>query len=247
MGTVTGQSTCAPTAGAEVAGVEPAGPAAPDEAMGPMVGRLRGLASELDGLAGELEALGTGRPGAIAVDRHLPTPNGFEATAAIRALRSAGRLTPIVATPTGATSHGPGGHLDRGVDSGAPSDEVTIDPDVLHQLGLLGEACGTEFLSGLTAHFLDGTRPLMVRLRAGVEEGDTVEVARAAHLVEALAGDLGGRRLAAACRRLGVNALFDSLSEDQSDLRQVEMAYDEMTASLVRLLPSAKPLRPLPS
>ncbi len=238
MRTVRDPSGSDPTAETQVTGTEPIGL---EEAVGPVIGRLKGLASELDRLAHELERLGSEHHGAIVVDCHVPTPNGFEATAAIRALRSAGWLTPIVATRPGAGRHWHPAHPEGSVGGDAPPDETTIDPAVVAELKLLGDACGTEFLSGLSAQFARETRPLMVRLRSAAEEGNTAEVARVARLVGRIAGDLGGRRLAASCQRVEVGAASDSLSDDESELQDVEIDYGELTASLTRLSSPAPP------
>ena len=114
--------------------------------------------------------------------------------------------------------------------------EITIDPAVLDELRVLGEATEENFLADLIDHFALDTDSRLVELRKAVEIGDSVAVGHIAHGIKGSGGQLGGRRLALSCGRLERKAAAGRLSGGQTDLQEVEFDYQELRHALMRQL-----------
>ncbi|MEY2420693.1 MAG: two-component system, sensor histidine kinase and response regulator [Acidimicrobiaceae bacterium] len=189
---------------------------------------------------------------AILMDCHMPDVNGYEATAAIRAQEGPSRHTPIIAMTAGARredrerclAEGMDGYLAKPVSKDAllalvarslnnePAEELTVDPLILEQLHLLGDAAEQDFVGELIDQFVLDTEPLLVRLRDAFDTGDGPAVAGIAHNIKGSSGQLGGRRLASSCARLVTRAATDRLFDDESDLQDVEADFQALCEAL---------------
>jgi HPt (histidine-containing phosphotransfer) domain-containing protein len=115
-----------------------------------------------------------------------------------------------------------------------PAVEVTIDPTVLEELRVIGGSDDQDFLDELVDQFAADTEPLLVELREALEAGDAVAVRRLAHNLKGSSGQLGGRRLASSCDRLERKASDGRLSDDHSDLKEVEVDYQDLRRTLTQ-------------
>jgi two-component system sensor histidine kinase/response regulator len=216
--------------------------------------------------AAAVEAVAEQRYDAILMDCHMPDLNGYEATARIRAYEGPGRHTPIIAMTAGARREDRERCLAEGMDSylakpvskdtllalvarfvkdgPASADEATIDSAVFDELRVLG-AADPKFLADLVKQFVHDTEPLLAQLRDALEIGDPVAVGGIAHTIRGGCGQLGGRRLALTCERLEAKATAACLSDDQTDLQEVEADYQDLLRALGQELPSldAQPAR----
>jgi two-component system, sensor histidine kinase and response regulator len=211
-----------------------------------------------------VEAATAHRYDAILMDCQMPELNGYEATAAIRALEGADRHTPIIAMTAGARPEDRERCLSAGMDSylakpirkdtlvalvarwlkkGSAetvdlpsSDEITIDTEIFDELRILGEAADRDFLSELVARFVRDTDPLLARLGEAVEAGDAEAAGRIAHGLKGSCIQLGGRRLAHACDRLQWKATSGHIHEALSDLQAVQADYDDLCRTLAHHL-----------
>jgi CheY-like chemotaxis protein len=118
----------------------------------------------------------------------------------------------------------------------ASPDGITIDLAVFDEIRILDEATDDDLLAELIGQFVHETEPLLVELRHALETGDAVAVGRIAHSIKGSCIQLGGRRLALSCGRLGVRATSGSLSDGQRDLMDVEIDYKELRSSLAEQL-----------
>jgi CheY-like chemotaxis protein/HPt (histidine-containing phosphotransfer) domain-containing protein len=195
---------------------------------------------------------------AILMDCHMPDMNGYEATAAIRAQEGPSRHTPIIAMTAGArredrercVAEGMDSYLAKPVSKDAllalvarslknePTPEVTMDPVVLEQLHVLGDAVDQDFVGELVDQFVLDTEPLLVKLRVAFDAGDGPAVRGIAHNIKGSGGQLGGRRLVSSCDRLETNAAANGLADHQSDLQQVEADYQDLRGALLEHLSS---------
>jgi PAS domain S-box-containing protein len=234
--------------------------------------------------AAAVQAVASRSYDAVLMDCQMPELNGYEATAAIRALKSSGRMTPIIAMTAGARpedrdrclAEGMDAYVskpvskdallalvDRSVrtgtaaataaaaelveaetveaagalaaDSGADH-AVTIDRAVFDDLRILGQAAGGDFLGDLVDQFVSDTEPLLLELRVALDEMDESAVRRIAHTLIGSSSQLGGRRFALALRRLDERAGAGLLADGDTDLQEVERAYQDLCRMLIRQL-----------
>jgi PAS domain S-box-containing protein len=106
--------------------------------------------------------------------------------------------------------------------------ELTIDPAVIHELRVLGQAAEEDFLAELVDQFVEETEPLLAELGDALEAGDERAVSRIAHSIKGSSGQLGGRRLAQSCALLEGKATAGSLSEGSADLQEVTIDYRDL-------------------
>jgi CheY-like chemotaxis protein len=114
--------------------------------------------------------------------------------------------------------------------------EPMIDQAVLSQLSALGEIGVHDFLDRLVHQFVRETEPRLVELREALDAGDATAVGRIAHIIQGSGCQLGGRRLALSCSRLEAKATTGSLSDARTDLRGVEMDYQDLRRTLMQLM-----------
>jgi CheY-like chemotaxis protein len=192
---------------------------------------------------------------AILMDCHMPQMNGYEATAAIRANEGSDRHTPIIAMTAGARREDRERCLAEGMDSylakpvnkdsllslvarsmnSEHKAEIIVDPVVLEQLRLLGEASEQDLVSELIDRFTSDAEPLLAELGKAFDSDDAAAVVGIAHSMKGSSGQLGGRRLALSCDRLERQASVRSLSDCAPDRKQVEVDYQEMLGELSQL------------
>ncbi len=122
--------------------------------------------------------------------------------------------------------------------------EMTIDPAVIDELRVLGEADEQDFLTELIDQFIRETEPALVELREALESGDAPTVVNIAHAIKGSCSQLGGRRLALSCGRLESKAVARSLSERQDDLLEVEIDYQDLRRTLTAQRSSIERVRP---
>ena len=118
----------------------------------------------------------------------------------------------------------------------ATAAEMTIDPAVLDELRVLGNATEQDFVAELVEQFVHDTELRLVELRNALEVEDAGAVARIAHSIKGSGGQLGGRRLALSCGRLERKAANGRLSEARIDLREVEFDFLELRGVLTQQL-----------
>jgi HPt (histidine-containing phosphotransfer) domain-containing protein len=118
----------------------------------------------------------------------------------------------------------------------ASPDGITIDLAVFDEIRILDEATEDDLLADLIGQFVHDTEPLLVELRDALERSDAVAVGRIAHSIKGSCLQLGGRRLASSCGRLGLRATSGSLSGGERDLMEVEIDYKELRSSLAEQL-----------
>jgi FOG: HPt domain len=110
--------------------------------------------------------------------------------------------------------------------------EPTLDPTVIDELRVLGEAAEQDLLDEVIDQFVHDTEPLLVQLREAFEVDDPTAVGSIAHGLKGSCGQLGGRRLASSCARLEEKATAGSLSNAVDDLLDVEVDYQELRRAL---------------
>jgi CheY-like chemotaxis protein len=203
---------------------------------------------------------------AILMDCQMPELNGYEATAAIRAIEGAARHTPIIAMTAGARPEDRERCLSAGMDSylakpiskdtllalvarcigtatgpryaPIPDAEITIDTEVVDELRILGEAADKDFLAELVAEFVRDTQPLLAQLAQAIESGDAQEAGHIAHGLKGSCIQLGGRRLALACDRLETKVTSGHVRGAETELHAVEVDYEDLCRTLTLHLPS---------
>jgi PAS domain S-box-containing protein len=124
---------------------------------------------------------------------------------------------------------------------GRPSTgEISVDPAFFDELRALGGA-QEGFLVQLVDRFVHDTEARLIELRHAVEGGDVIVVARIAHSINGSSGQLGGGRLARACARLEERSEGSSLADADSEMREVELAYEELRLALTVQVSPAEP------
>jgi len=188
---------------------------------------------------------------AVLMDCQMPELDGYEATAAIRALKGPGRFTPIIAVTAGAREDdvdrclamGMDAYIskpvnkdvlvalvDRTIDSGIRSEAMAF-PSVADQ-SRPGEGGDDDLARDRVNQFVHEGDHLVAALREAFEVGDATEVGRLAHALGRNAGRLGDRRLTLSCGRLEHAAASKGLSDGQSDLEKAEFEYKELVRTL---------------
>jgi HPt (histidine-containing phosphotransfer) domain-containing protein len=117
--------------------------------------------------------------------------------------------------------------------------EVMIDPTVVEELAALAAGGEPDFLANLVGQFAQETESRLVELREAVETGDGAAAGRIAHLIQGSGSQLGGRRLALSCGRLEVVATTGSPSAALTELRGVELDYQDLCRTLTDQLAPA--------
>lgn len=115
--------------------------------------------------------------------------------------------------------------------------EETLDPAMFNELRLLTTSAGLGFLTGLIDDFVHDAERCLAQLRHAVMQSDRAAVARLAHTIKGMSGQLGGHRLASSCHRLEVNAM-SSTPFDTDDLDELENEYRELRGALTLELSS---------
>ncbi|HEX3840783.1 MAG TPA: PAS domain S-box protein [Acidimicrobiales bacterium] len=199
-----------------------------------------------------VRAVAVNRYDAVLMDCQMPELDGYEATAAIRALKGPGRFTPIIAVTAGAREEDVNRCLAMGMDAYI-SKPVSKDALValVDRTIDSGSRNGSSIVSGVADRtrqsseldvedlsvdlgiqfVLDGD-PQLVELRKAFTTGDAVEVGRMAHDLGRNASRLGDRRLTLSCNRLERKATAHDLSGAESDLHAVEFEYRELARTL---------------
>ncbi len=188
---------------------------------------------------------------AVLMDCQMPELDGYEATAAIRALKGPGRFTPIIAVTAGARKDdvdrclamGMDAYIskpvskdalvalvDRTIDSGIRSEPVPL-PSMADRSR--PESAGDDDLARerVKQFVLEGDH-LVAALSQAFEAGDVAEVGRLAHALGRNAARFGDRRLTLSCGRLEDAAASKGLSPGRADLEEAEFEYRELVRAL---------------
>jgi PAS domain S-box-containing protein len=192
---------------------------------------------------------------AVLMDCQMPEMNGYEATAAIRDHEGTGHHTPIIAMTAGARiedrerciAEGMDSYLAKPVSKDAllalvgqfvhkTVPEQTLDEAVFGELSMIGEAADGAFVEGIVAEFFTDTRACFADARGALGDGDRVEAARIAHRIRGSSAQLGGERLASACRRLERTLEGGSWSDAETAMCDVESHYEELCSALTQKL-----------
>jgi response regulator RpfG family c-di-GMP phosphodiesterase len=197
------------------------------------------------------------------MDCHMPTLNGYDATAAIRAHEGTARHTPIIALTAGARREDRERCLAEGMDSylakpvskdallamvarsiklASASDagravarplETTLDVSVFDELSVLSEESEQDLVGELIEQFIVDIDPMLVELRDAVTDGDSLAVGRIANVIRASSDQLGGRRFATACGRLERAATTGRLADGGDAMDELESDYEVLRQTLV--------------
>jgi PAS domain S-box-containing protein len=205
-----------------------------------------------------VRAVATDTYDAVLMDCQMPELDGYEATAAIRALEGPGRFTPIIAVTAGAREEdvnrclamGMDAYIskpvskdalvalvDRTIDSGSRNGS-SIVVGVADRVRHSAEFEVPELAVDLGIQFVLDGDPQLVELRKAFTGGDAAEVGRLARDLGRNAGRLGDRRLTLSCNRLERKATARDLSDAESDLHAVEFEYRELARTLTYHLSS---------
>jgi two-component system sensor histidine kinase/response regulator len=205
--------------------------------------------------ASAVKAAGSQPYGAILMDCQMPGLSGYEATAAIRAQEGPGRHTPIIAVTAGARREDRERCLAEGMDDylAKPVSKqallAVVARFVQSQTAFATDVDNdTAFFAELVDTFVHETETHLIELRRAVEAGDTVAVGRLAHTMMGSGAQMGGQRLASACRRLEDRAHAGAESEGEGDLQDIEAGYQELRGALMAGLSSVDaPTSPEPA
>jgi CheY-like chemotaxis protein len=121
----------------------------------------------------------------------------------------------------------------------ASAAEVMIDPAVLEELVVLREGGDQDFLASLVDQFVRETEPRLVELRGALDSGDASSAGTIAHIIQGSGLQMGGRRFALSCARLESMATAGSLSDAETELRGVEIDYEDLRLALTQLMAAA--------
>ena len=192
----------------------------------------------------------------VLMDIQMPEMDGFEATAAIRALGERGRL-PIVALTAHALTgererciaHGMDGYLSKPFKAhelfataegwggaalpaaaAAPGSVAAVDLDTLRSQ--LRDAGAEEALDGIVDTFLGSVPERVTKLVAALDGGTPAEVAFAAHALKSSAGTVGAAPFAGLLARIEAAGRTASLSDRATLAQQVRGSADGVLADL---------------
>jgi CheY-like chemotaxis protein/HPt (histidine-containing phosphotransfer) domain-containing protein len=206
-----------------------------------------------------VEACARMRYDLVLMDCRMPLMDGYEATLVIRSVEgSAAGRTPIVAMTASAMISdqerclevGMDGYLskpvrladlaeqvDRWIRRELPSPAAEADPagdaPVLDEAQLAELASlGPEVMAELVPVFLSETRDRLAEVRAAVLGGDAAGQASAAHALRGGAANMGGVRVALACRRLEEAGRAGQLADAQTGLLRLETEVAAMVEAL---------------
>jgi len=195
---------------------------------------------------------------AVLMDCQMPELDGYEATAAIRALEGPGRFTPIIAVTAGAREEdvnrclamGMDAYIskpvnkdalvalvDRTIDSGTRNGSP-VDSGVADRTHRPRECDDEDLARDLGIEFVLDGDPLLTDLGKAFTIGDAGGVGRLAHDLGKSASRLGDRRLSVSCSRLERKATSNDLSDAEADLHEVEFEYKELARTLTYHLSS---------
>ncbi len=203
---------------------------------------------------------------AVLMDCQMPTMDGYEATAAIRANERGRHHVPIIAMTAGARPEDRDESLRSGMDSyiakpvriadllsvvgqaieqsGEPpaqgdreDDALAVaiaDESVLANVRSLGDAFGFDLLSQLIDQFVHDTECQLIELHTAVHDGDARSLRHLARSIMGTAGQLGGRRLCASCRRLEAMGRAGATDDTSVGLHEVETEYQVLRRALLQ-------------
>jgi PAS domain S-box-containing protein len=122
-----------------------------------------------------------------------------------------------------------------GASAGAP--DAAADPDsdalVLDEAHLAElESLGPEVMADLVPVFLSDTQERLAEVRAAVRGGDAAGQASAAHALRGSAANMGGVRVALACRRLEETGRAGQLADAPADLLRLETEVAAMVQAI---------------
>ncbi len=208
-----------------------------------------------------VEALDGPRFDAVLMDVQMPEMDGFEATAAIRALEAkTGSHTPIIAM----TAHALKGDRERCLEAGmdayvskplrpqdlfdvlesltpkaaeavetaAEAAVPTPHPSAFDMAAALERVDGDiELMKELAGLFLDECPQRMAEIRQAITQSDAAKLANAAHTLKGSVGNFGAREAFEASRRL-------ELIGHEQDWGRAEEAWTELEEAIGRLNPT---------
>jgi len=215
-----------------------------------------------DGVAA-VAAAATGRYDAVLMDCQMPTMDGFEATAAIRATEANGDRLPIIALTASALESdrercfaaGMDAHVSKplrvealvraldpflrnrpvaSVAPATPQGEGPLDPMTLGQLRELSRDGQPNLLRNLYVVFAQDTPEGLRLLRAAAAEGDVGALSSTAHKLKGSAGAVGAMAMADVCRRIEDCAAAGELSDLEQLLAELEVQAADVTTALAR-------------
>jgi PAS domain S-box-containing protein len=113
-------------------------------------------------------------------------------------------------------------------------DDPVLDRVHFDEVCTLGHLHEETFVAELVGQFVYDSEWRIVELRAAVEADDAPAVGRNAYVIQGGSAQMGGRRLAEACRHLRRRAAADMLAGARDDLDEIEGAFEELRRELAQ-------------
>ena len=124
------------------------------------------------------------------------------------------------------------------------ADALVLDQDHFDEVCDLGHLHEDNFVAELVGQFIYDSERRIAELRSAVEADDSPTVSRHAYVIQGSSAQLGGRKLAQACRDLRKRSAADPRSSARDEIGEVEVAFDELRLELAqRVVAGGRPPR----
>ena len=115
-------------------------------------------------------------------------------------------------------------------------DDVVLDRAHFDEVCRLGEFHEENFVAELVGQFIYDSEGRITRLRTAMEAGDVPAIGPNAYVIQGSSAQMGGRRLAQACRRLRHRPAPDVLATAREDLAGIGSAFEDLRNELAQLV-----------